>query len=187
MLIRQLLETSGNDWQGSLTPDLMASKIWLCDELKAHDRKRFSTIYILGSWYGNMGFVLKRCGIKFQKIINVDKDRARIDFTEKLYKKLNIRSDNVWADANTIDFSEADGRSLIICTSPQDIIYTRWFDSIPKGPLIAIQSRNNAELDNDSLVDFDSQFPMRQVLIVDERTYNDPETEYQRYMKIGIK
>lgn len=187
MKIQHLLETSPDTFQGSITPDLMASKIWLCDELKAHDRKQFSTIYILGSWYGNMGFILKKCGIKFQKIINVDKDRSRIDFTEKLYKKLNIRSDNVWANANTIDFSKADGRSLIICTSPQDIIYTRWFDSIPKGPLIAIQSRNNAELGNDSLVDFDGQFPMQQVLIVDERTYQDPEADYQRYMKIGIK
>ena len=187
MKIHQLLETSEDTFQGSLTPDLMASKMWLCDELKSHDRKRFTTIYILGSWYGNMGYILKRSGIKFQKIINVDNDRSRIKFTDELYKRLNIKADNVWADANTVDFSEADSKSLIICTSPQDIIYTRWFDSIPKGPLIAIQSRNNAELGNDSLVDFDGQFPMRQVLIVDERTYQDPETDYQRYMKIGVK
>jgi hypothetical protein len=187
MQIVQLLETSPDTFRGSITLDLMASKIWLCDQLKKHDRKKFSTIYILGSWYGNMGYVLKRCGIKFEKIINVDKNKDRIEFTDALYKRLGIKSDNIWADANTVDFRQADGQSLIINTSQQDIISNNWFESIPIGPLIAIQSRNNAKLGHKRLVDFDEQYPMREVIYDNEREFKDPETTYLRFMKIGIK
>lgn len=187
MRIQQLFETSSDSFKGSITPDLMASKIWLAQTLKEQDRRKFSTIYILGSWYGNMGFVLKRMGIKFNKIINVDHNKSRINFVDQLYKKLNIDSDNVWADANTVDFRQLDQKGLVINTSPQDIIYTRWFESIPIGPLIAIQSRNRAKLGHSSLVKFDQQFPMKEVLFLDQHSFQDPETEYQRYMKIGVK
>jgi hypothetical protein len=187
MRIQHLLETSPDTFQGSITLDLMASKIWMCEQLKEHDRTRFSTIYILGSWYGNMGYVLKRCGIKFQKIINVDKNKSRIDFTDALYKRLGIKSENMWADANTVDYSQADQKSLIINTSQQDMTGNNWFESIPIGPLIAIQSRNNSESGHERLVDFDEQYPMREVIYDNEREFKDPETTYLRFMKIGVK
>ncbi|NDG31270.1 hypothetical protein EB118_14520 [bacterium] len=187
MRIRHLLETSPDTFQGSLTPDLIASKIWMCQQLKESKRTKFSTIYILGSWYGNMGYVLKKCGIKFKKIINVDQDQKRVKFSQELYKKLKIPSENKWADVNTVDFMEADQDSLIINTSISDMLKHRWFSSVPIGPLIALQSRNNAEGGHARLVDFDELFPMREVLYVNERQFSDPETDYLRFMKIGVK
>ncbi len=155
--------------------------------LKEYDLKNFSTVYVLGSWYGNMGYILKRCGIKFRKIINVDRDRSKIVFTDRLYRALDIPSENLCLDANVVDFRKADSRSLIICTSPQDIIYTRWFKAVPKGPLIVIQSRNNAGLGHKDIEDFSKQFPMETVMMLDQRSFRDPETKYLRFMKIGIK
>jgi hypothetical protein len=187
MRITQLLETSPDTFQGSLTPDLIASKIWMCQQLKENKRTKFSTVYILGSWYGNMGYVLKKCGIKFDKIINVDKNLDRIKFTELLYKKLGIKSENQWADANTVSFDQADQRSLIINTSLQDMTSNRWFEAIPRGPLIAIQSRNNAAVGHERLLDFDEEFPMTEVIYDNERSFQDPETKYLRFMKIGVK
>ncbi|NBO29667.1 MAG: hypothetical protein EBV10_10570 [Synechococcaceae bacterium WB6_1A_059] len=159
----------------------------MCQQLKESKRTKFSTIYILGSWYGNMGYVLKKCGIKFKKIINVDQDQKRVKFSQELYKKLKIPSENKWADVNTVDFMEADQDSLIINTSISDMLKHRWFSSVPIGPLIALQSRNNAEGGHARLVDFDELFPMREVLYVNERQFSDPETDYLRFMKIGVK
>lgn len=34
MRINQLLESSEDSFQGSLTPDLIASKLWICETLK---------------------------------------------------------------------------------------------------------------------------------------------------------
>ena len=80
MRFKELNEVSPSTFEGSLTPDLLKSKIWLCNNLKKLGRKKFSTIYILGSWYGTMSVVLSRCGIQFDKVINVDinKDHIKI-------------------------------------------------------------------------------------------------------------
>lgn len=187
MFIKQLLETSENNWQGSLTADLIASKIWICNILKSKNQTTFSTIYILGSWYGNMGYILKRCGIKFDKIVNVDKNRNHIEFSKLLYKKLQIHSEHVWADANNINFDQVDNNSIIINTSVQDMNGNRWYKSIPEKLLIAIQSRNAADIGHETLVDFNQEFPMDKILYINEKQLRDPETEYLRFMKIGIK
>lgn len=187
MRIKHLLETSNDSLEGSITPDLIQSKLWICEQLKDLDKTKFSAVYILGSWYGNLGFVLDRCDIKFKKIINVDLDQQQIEFTDKLYKKLKIPSENMWADANTIDFRQADSKSAIINTSVQDINPDRWFDNMPKGPLVILQSRNNSEQGYPDLKSFDERFPLTNTMYVNQREFQDPETKYLRFMKIGIK
>ena len=187
MKIRHLLESSEDSFQGSLTPDLVASKLWICETLKELKKTKFSTVYVLGSWYGTMGYALKQCNIKFAKIINVEQDQSKVNFTDALYKKLHINSENTWADANTVDFSQADAKSLIINTSIQDIVGTRWFDSIPKGPLIVLQSRNNSETGHPDLKSFDELFKLQETLYVNQREFTDPETDYLRFLKVGVK
>lgn len=187
MRINQLLETSDNNFEGSITTDLILSKLWICEQLKELDKTRFTTIYILGSWYGNLGFVLTRSDIKFKKIINVDIDKNRIDITDQIYKQLKIPSENMWADANTVDFRQADAKSAIINTSVQDIDPDRWFDNMPKGPLVVLQSRNNSEQGYPDLKTFDERFPLTNTMYLNQREFNDPETDYLRFMKIGIK
>ena len=187
MRISQLLEASDDNFEGSVTPDLILSKLWICEQLKELKETRFSTIYILGSWYGNLGFVLKRQDIKFKKIINVDHDQRQIEVTDRIYKQLKIPSENMWADANTVDFRQADDKSAIINTSVQDIDPDRWFDNMPKGPLVILQSRNNSEQGYPDLKTFDERFPMTNTMYVNQREFKDPETDYLRFMKIGIK
>ena len=52
-------ESSGYSLEGSFTRDLVFSKYWLMREL-AKIQRRASTMYILGSWYGNLALFLTR-------------------------------------------------------------------------------------------------------------------------------
>ena len=64
--------------EGSFTPDLVASKEWLCKVLeKLLSTKKPRNIYVLGSWYGNMGVFLEEAGIKYDKLILVEPDEER--------------------------------------------------------------------------------------------------------------
>jgi SAM-dependent methyltransferase len=187
MRFKELNEISPPTFKGSLTPDLLKSKLWLCQNLKVLNREKFSTIYILGSWYGTMAIMLDRCGIKFKKVINVDLDKNHIAISKKILSALKINHQCIQKDVNTLKFEQLDKNSLIINTSINDINGTEWFDKISDGTLIALQSRNNANGVYDTLEELDQEFFLTDTLVLDEKTFEDPETQYQRFMKIGIK
>ena len=184
----ELNEISPMTFQGSLTPDLLTSKVWLCNNLKKLGRKKFSTIYVLGSWYGAMAVTLDKCGIEFEKIINVDSDQKHIDISNKLLSALGLNHQCIQGDANKLKYKHLDKNSLIINTSTNDIEGEQWFDRIPEGTLIAVQSRNNVDTPKyQTLRELDQEFFLTDTLFLDELTLKDPETQYQRFMKIGIK
>ena len=62
-----------------------------------------------------------------------------------------------------------------------DIDGDDWLDNIPQGTLVAMQGRHG------TLEDFDKQYPLRKTYFLDEVELEDPETEYERFMKIGVK
>jgi hypothetical protein len=187
MRFKELNEISPPTFKGSLTPDLLKSKIWLCDELKDLGKTKFSTIYVLGSWYGGMAVTLARCGIEFEKIINVDADKQHIVVSHNVLSALGINVQSMQKDANTLNYKQLDRDSLVINTSLNDIEGTDWFDRLPEGTLVALQSRNNANGRYDSLEEVDQEFFLSDTLVLDELTLEDPETQYQRFMKIGVK
>lgn len=188
MRFTDLKETSPITFEGSITSDLIKSKLWICKSLDILNKTEFSTIYILGSWYGNMGFILLKCNIKFKKIINVDINKKWLTFAHKLLNKLGINVQSMNKDANTLSYKQADTNSLVINTSVNEINGKEWFDNIPKGTLVVLQSRNNADnIKYETLQQFDQDFFLSDTLVLDQITLEDPETQYQRFMKIGIK
>jgi hypothetical protein len=189
MRIFDLHESSDLTFDGSNTPDLIASKVWLCNKLKDLVPE-FSTIYVLGSWYGNMGLVLLDQGIPFNKLINVDTNKEYITASEKLLKDAGIgnRLESMIKDANQLDYRQIDSDGLIINTSVQDIKGSSWWKNIPKGVMIALQDRNATKLSqHKDLASFDQAFPMSQTLYLGQKQLEDPEIEYLRFMKIGVK
>jgi hypothetical protein len=171
-------EFSPKTLRGSFTEDLIISKLWLIKEIKKIHNK-FNAIYILGSWYGNISILLINKYIKFKKIINVDKDRKALATGQLLAKRLGIdkRIEPMVKDANTLDYQQADSPSLVINTSCNDMENSGWFDNIPAGTLVALQTRDNT-LD---------EYKFSKVLYSGQRHLKDPETDYTRIMKIGIK
>jgi hypothetical protein len=174
----RLVEFSPNTLEGSFTKDLIISKNWLISEVaKIHDK--FNTIYILGSWYGNLSLLLIHKHIKFKKIINVDIDKKALMTGQALSKKLGMddKIEPMVKDANELDYRQAVPPSLVINTSCNDMENQGWFDNIPRGTLVALQTRDS-DLD---------EYELSNTLYLGKKTLKDPETEYTRVMKIGIK
>jgi 5'-nucleotidase len=177
-------EASPDTLEGSFTPDLQYSKVWLLDEVqKILGKTQLDTIYNLGSWYSNMGLFLVANKLGFNKLINVDIDKDTLSTGEKLLDKLGIsdKVEHMHKDANTIDYRQLKSPGLVINTSTNDIDGDDWLKNIPEGTLVAMQGRHG------TLEEFDKQYPLSKTHFLDEVELEDPETEYERFMKIGIK
>lgn len=177
----RLLEFAPLTLSGSFHRSLIFNKLWLLSEL-SKIKDHFSTIYILGSWYGNMSLLLARGNIDYDHIVNVDSDAERVKTGQALAKKMGVadRIKAMIADVNDLDYRQLDSNGLVINTSCHDIKNTKWFDHIPAGTLVVLQSRTDVE---DDL----SHYQLSRVLYQGSRELQDPETKYTSILEIGIK
>jgi len=184
-----LKEESPDTLEGSFTPDLVNSKVWLCQKLaKLLKGKSAGRIYALGSWYGNIGIFLQQAGVKFDDLVLVETDEKLLDRSEKLLQPLYDEGKLLLLHQDAKDVVYEHPATVINCsTNDMD---TNWLTNIPKNVLILMQGRNN--LDDvptriPTLEKFDDLFPLRRVFFLGEIPLKDPETKYQRFMKIGSK
>jgi len=184
----RLFEVSPDTLEGSFTHDLLLSKTWLVTEI-AKIQKKFDTIYVLGSWYGNTSLMLFAKHFKFDKIINVEIDRQSLRQGQSIAKKMGIEDqvEPMLKDANELDYRQLGSNGLVINTSCLDMKNEGWFDNIPKGTLVALQARDNAGKEYKSINKFSKDYSLGQVLFKGSVELKDPETEYQRFMLIGKK
>jgi hypothetical protein len=172
-----------------MTRDLTASKVWLLTELE-RIQQDFSTVYILGPWYGNLALYMKlQPDITADKIILVEKNKEFLTTSRKLLDLAG--ADNVeymLADANRLDYRQLGSSGVVVNTSLTNMPGRAWFLNIPDGTLVVLQGR-----DHDPNTNFEStqaiidRFPLSQVLYHGRMQLRDPETKYTRYMVIGIK
>ena len=182
-------ESSGYSLAGSFTRDLTASKVWLLTELE-RIQKDFSSIYILGSWYGNLALYMKlQPRIQADRIINVEKNVEMLDASQSILDQ--VGADNVkymLADANQLDYRQLGARGCVINTSLTDMTGRAWFLNIPDGTLVVMQGRDHdPNRSFESTQDIVDRFPLSEVLYHGRMQLRDPETEYTRYMVIGRK
>jgi hypothetical protein len=176
----KLLEFSPLTLHGSFERGLIMNKLWLIHQLRKI-QDQFSTIYILGSWYGNMSILLAKSGIKYDHIVNVDQDVAVNRGAQRIGRMLNISDIEYMAkDANRLNYQQLDQDGLVINTSCHDMDNRGWFDHIPAGVLVALQSRDDVD---DDL----SAYDLSQTLYQGSRSARDPETSYQSLLRIGVK
>ena len=177
----KLLEFSPSTLQGSFESGLILNKLWLIHELKKI-QDQFSTIYILGSWYGNMSILLNRSGIQYDHIVNVDKDAGVVRKAQRIAQILNIddRIEPMIKDANKLDYRQLDQDGLVINTSCHDMENRGWFDDIPAGVMVALQSRDDVDHDL-------GEYDLSRTLYQGSRSARDPETDYRSLLRIGVK
>jgi hypothetical protein len=177
----KLLEFSPSTLQGSFESGLILNKLWLLHELRKI-QDQFSTIYILGSWYGNMSILLNRSGIQYDHIVNVDRDASVVRKAHRMAQILKIddRIEPMIKDANRLDYRQLDEDGLVINTSCHDMENRGWFDHIPAGVLVALQSRDDVD---DDL----SAYDLSRTLYQGSRSARDPETDYKSLLRIGVK
>ena len=184
-----LEESSGHGLQGSFTRDLTTSKLWLMQEL-AKIKPSVSTMYILGSWFGNLAlYITLDPVIQVDRMINVEINPDMLNQSRRMLNK--VGADNVQyllTNANQLDYNELDADSVVVNSSLNDIAGTNWFRNIPRGTTVVLQGRDQVQQRQyRNTQDIMSQFPLNRVLYQGTMKLEDPETPYQRCMVIGQK
>ena len=182
-------ESSGYSLAGSFTRDLTASKVWLLQELEKIQQD-FSTMYVLGSWYGNLAlYMTLQPRVHVDKIINVEKNLEMLDASQSLLDLAGASNVKyMQADANKLNYKQLGNSGVVINTSLTDMPGRAWFLNIPAGTLVVMQARDNDPGQQfDSTQDIVDRFPLSKVLYHGRMQLRDPETEYTRYMTIGVK
>jgi hypothetical protein len=191
-----IAETSGYSLSGSYTDDLVISKIWLAHELarvlKQAGIDSVPAAYVLGSWYGNMSTILRKMGVPIDTIIDVEQNREWSKQGQKIQQAMGVEGvKSMAADANRIDFRKLADPGLVINTSTNDMPDHGWFDHIPEGTIVVLQGRDQeppgAEHNYKSPEEILELYPLDKVLYQGTRHLQDPETDYDRHMIIGIK
>ena len=183
-------EASPGTLAGSFTPDLVTGKTWLCSQLKKELGGRSAgDIYILGSWYGNLGIFLQQANIDFDRLIMVEINPRRLatarQLLEPLYREGRLKL--ILGRAEQIEYP--DKNITVINTSTNDMSRA-WMLRVPAGTLTVMQGRDNLEkpqVQTDRASVFYQKFPLANTVYWGQRRLRDPETRYTRYMKIGYK
>ena len=193
MNLGDIFESSGYSLEGSYTPDLVFSKLWLAQELKSileqYNIESVPVAYILGSWYSNLSTILRRTGVPIDLIIDVERRGEWLRMAQQLQQDMRIQGvEYMKADANEIDYRQLEQPGLVINTSTNDIQDHGWFEHIPDGTLVIMQGRDGVEQNAyRSPEDLLEQYPLEHVLYSGTWDLEDPETAYQRSMVIGVK
>jgi hypothetical protein len=182
-------ESSGYSLAGSFTRDLIASKVWLLKELQKI-QQHYTTMYILGSWYGNLAvYMTLQPSITVDRIINVETNAEMLDTSQRILDR--IGADTVkymLADANELDYRQLGNSGVVVNTSLTEMPEQAWFERIPAGTVVAMQARDqDPGVEYQSAEDIQRRYPLSQVLYQGSMLLQDPETEYTRYMTIGVK
>ena len=188
-----LVELYPNTVTGSKGSSLNLERFWAVATL-SQIKNNFDTIYILGSWYGNVAlllFMLERY-ISFDRIINVDINADSLEIGQQRLAKLGLdnKTKPMHRDANELDYRQLGPDGLVINLSCHDIPELEWLEHIPAGTWVVLQARNNdpgAANQFRSFKQFDRTYPLSHTAYQGTLDLEDPDGDYQQYMKIGQK
>ena len=172
------------------------SKMWLCKELEPYVPNK-SSVYILGSWYNTLGFMmLVRNPDKYQFITGIDIDPEAKLVGDKLCEgwmmRNAVRLKNITHDVNTFN---CQGYNVVINCSVEHIEGTNWFSQIGHGTLVCFQSSNITtpeypwfiKTPSPTLDSFTEKFPLTTTYFRDTLKLEYENFSYDRHMIIGIK
>ena len=191
--LTHLAEVNANTMAGSDSANLNLERFWAIATLSQF-KNHFDTIYVLGSWYGNVALLLFMLNkyISFTCIVNVDINDDSLLKGQQRLNQLGLSSKiiNMRRDANNINYKQLGPNGLVINLSCHNIAKLGWLENIPSGTWTVLQARNNdsgAENQYRNFNEFTRSFPLEKTLYQDTLTLNDPDGDYEQYMKIGIK
>tara|TARA_B100001057_G_scaffold53610_5_gene47618 strand:+ start:6096 stop:9272 length:3177 start_codon:yes stop_codon:yes gene_type:complete len=184
----------------------LKSKKWLVEEVKKVCPD-LGTVFLCAGWYSSVVPMLQEHKIDFEKIRSFDLDSKAWKIAEIF--NADLVSDTWKFKATTqdimdIDYVEhsytterLDGTTAPLTEMPHTIIntscehidnFSKWYDLLPEGRLIILQSNNYFSIEehvncSSSLQEFSASAPMQTVLYEGELDLG----QYTRYMKIGRK
>lgn len=183
----------------SLSHGLMVSKLWLCEELEKTLFERYVAkvnVAVLGSWTNIIGLLMvTRNPRLYNKIYGYDIDKEAIMCADKIcdtWKFIEPNIYNIVLDANDVDFAYID---VVINCSVEHMKESKWYDNIPEGTLVCLQSSNvdpnqhdwNIVNPNNSLQGLKQKYPLARVMYEGIKEIRYSHWGYDRYMVIGYK
>ena len=172
----------------------VVSKLWLAQELEpiARVHANPARIVLVGGWYGLFNFILRvRSNMSIESVRSIDIDADACSVADKIndtWVWQNWKFKSINSDANDHDYSNS---NLVINTSVEHIDTHRWFDNIPNGCLVALQSNDMDHEDHchnhGSLDDFKDDFSLSEVFYSGSKHFEYPDWGFNRFMIIGKK
>jgi hypothetical protein len=176
-----VVENKEVNYIDALSQFQVESKIWLIDELSNLD-KHENAIFI-GGWLGISSLWLGNANCA-EKITNLDLDETAIQFSNKLNSYNYNYIGGIISDISEHDLSQYD---LVINTSAEHMDDT-WFESVPKGCTVAIQTNDFHEITEHintvkDLTELREKYIMSEIYYIGVRDCD----RYNRFMIIGKK
>lgn len=174
----------------------IGSKIWLIAELEEIIKKEKIThplkIAIIGGWYGLTNFIIQcrqTLNIEYVRSIDIDHQACtNADLLNELWVWQDWKFKALCRDANHTEYFEYD---IIINSSVEHIPNLNWWENIPEGKIVVLQSNNMTHEDHVfnhlTLNDFSNDFSCNKVLFLGEKIFDYKDWKFTRFMKIGIK
>lgn len=190
----------------ALSAGQIESKKWLIQTLEELNLP-LGNIYVLAGWWGMLPAMIFESALNYKTVRSFDLDPSCAAIADTLNRKYVM--DNWKFKASTKDILEIDYRNhsylskradgsmaemqetpdTLINTSCEHIVdFSAWWEMIPLGKLVAVQSNNLKEISAhvnccESLDDFIRQAPVSKVLYKGEHSVSG----YKRFMIIGYK
>ena len=173
----------------------VGSKLWLCEMLEPIIRDRFEyapDIWILGGWYGMTNFLLQSRDADVGLVTSFDIDpeatRGAMILNEAYVHLGSFHAET--ADANVLDYGTPP--PIVINTSAEHMESRQWFEIIPKGTTVVVQTNDMPHDDHvfahHSIDDLKKEFPMSGgYYFTGELPFHYDEWSFTRFMTIGTK
>lgn len=194
--------------EDSFSRGQLESKLWVIQELKKLNVE-LGTVFLCAGWYATLATMIFESGIAVNKIRSFDIDDSCRHVAEIFnkpwyqddwkFKALTCNIHEIDYDKHTWQFwSNANNRmSYPITDSPDTIINTscehienfdEWYDKIPDGKLVILQSNNFFEVEEHvncvkDIKEFSTMAPIKDLLYNGELEL----PKYKRFMLIGYK
>jgi hypothetical protein len=176
----------------------IASKLWLCEELESlvPTGHCFDSVWIYGSWYGLLPFLLLSRGqVRLNQLHLFEVDNDALQASRKILDHWRVKNQLDiffhWADCSDWN-SKISGPSLLINTSVEHIENYKWWEPVPSGTMYALQSTNMEHIEHinrsNSIEELEKNIDLaKPPLYRGLREFRYPKLEFQRYMLIGVK
>jgi hypothetical protein len=168
----------------------ITSKLWLCKKLEDLNWESDNTA-IYGGWQGMLAFLLLSRGkFKVKKIRSYDIDPKCEPIADAMNENWVINNWQFKAFTKDCNLIIPDS-DLIINTATEHFDSDRWFQNIPSGTRLILQSNNMKRDDHNNTVDnldqFKERYRLNDVLLAEKINFRYPTWFFDRFMLIGIK
>ena len=171
----------------SFSEGQFVNKTWAVEELNKLITDEYDECWIIGGWHGLFSHLFAESGFK-KKIVNIDLDPICNVIGQQLKVHENIRFKN--DDGIDIFHKFNYDNKIVVCTACEHIDQDELEFMIRQkkpGMLMCLQSNNYYDVNShincsDTLKDFISSLPLKQILYSGEKNYKN---KYDRFMVIG--